>query len=241
MLHDAIRSLGLNKNEVEVYLFLLENGLSTPSHIAKGTGILRTNSYHILQSLEAQGLIQRQSQGKRAAYLARDPEAFYHTIETKRETVARILPDLRGLYTIQKNKPKIQFYDGLEQVKEVYTRSLKAKEVYAIGSTKALSEKLQTLYTWYVRQVKERNIVFHDLLTHASKEDSGPFMQSVLKGLYDMKYLPAKYGDIPTDLLIWEDCIAHIALEEPIFATVITSPLLARTMRTLFQVIHERL
>ena len=241
MLADAIHSIGLNRTETTIYLFLLEQGLSTPTQIAKGTGILRTNCYHVLQSLEAQGLIQREARGKRQAYLARDPEAFYQGIERKRETIARILPDLRGLYTVQKNKPKIQFYEGIEQIKEVYMRSLKAQEIYAIGSTHALSKQLQDVYKWYVRQVKERKIVFHDILTHASRDESGPFMQALLKGMYDMKYLPAKYGDIPTDLLIWDDCIAHITLEEPVFATVITSPLLARTMRTLFQVIHERL
>ena len=66
-------------------------------------------------------------------------------------------------------------------------------------------------------------------------------MKALLKGLYDVKYLPEKHGDIPTDLLIWNDSIAHITLEEPFFATVITNPLLARTMRTLFQTLWEEL
>ncbi len=241
MLQDDLHTLGLSKTEVSVYLFLLENGVSTPAQIAKGAGILRTNGYHILQSLQAQGLIEPQTKGKRQSYLARDPEALFRNIDNKREAISRILPDLRGLYTTQKNKPKIQFYDGREQIKEVYLRSLEAKEIYATGSIKTLDKALGTFFRSYTLEVKKRGIMIHDLPTHASRDETGPFTQSVLKGLYDAKYLPAKHDDVPTDMLVWNDCIAHITLEEPFFATVITSPLLAKTMRTLLQIIHEHL
>lgn len=239
ILEQELKLLGLTKTEAAVYLFLLENGVSSPSRIAKGAGILRTNCYHILQSLEAQGLIRPQLTGKRQSYLARDPESLYQSIEAKRETVGRILPDLRGLYTTQKHKPKVQFYEGLDQITEAYWRSLEAKEIFAIGSTHTLSNVLPDLYGKYIQEVKKRGIVFHDLLTHASKQKAGPVMQDVLKGLYDMRYVPEQYGDIPTDLLMWNDSIAHITLEEPFFATVITSPLIAKTMKTLFLIIRE--
>lgn len=241
MLAESLQALGLTKTETTIYLFLLENGVSTPAQIAKGTGILRTNGYHILQSLEAQGLIEPQAKSKRRSYLARDPQALFQTIDAKREAISRILPDLRGLYTTQKNKPKIQFYDGREQVKEVYLRSLEAKEIYATGSIKSLDKAFGPFFCQYVKEVKRRNIVVHDLPTHASREEAGPFSQSILKGLYDFKYLPAKHEDVPTDLMVWDDCIAHITLQDPVFATVITNPLLAKTMRTLLQIIHERL
>jgi sugar-specific transcriptional regulator TrmB len=238
-IHNALRDLGLHKTEAAVYLFLLENGQSSPAQIAKGTGILRTNAYHVLEQLEAQTLIRAHKIGKRKVYLARDPESLYQSLEIKRETISRILPDLRGLYATQHHKPKVQFYENADQISEVYWRSLEAREIFAIGSTKSLQSVLPDLYEHYIREVKNRNIVFHDLITAASRTQAGPRMQEVLKGLYDMRYLPAKHDDIPTDLLIWNESIAHITLEEPLFATVITSPLIARTMRTLFGVIRE--
>lgn len=238
---DDLRGLGLNKTEASAYLYLLENGASTPAQIAKGTGMLRTNTYHVIQSLLAQNLIQTTPSGKRLAYIARDPESLYQSIETKKQAISRILPDLRGLYTTQKHKPKIQFYDGLEQLTQAYWRSLEAKEVFAIGSTNTLEAVLPDLYHRYVSEVKDRQIFFRDLLTHPSHAKTGPYMKSILKGMYELKYLPKKHGDIPTDLLIWNDTIAHITLEEPYFATVITSPLLAKTMRTLFWIVWETL
>ncbi len=241
-IHNELQKIGLTKSEGAIYLFLLENGLSTPVQIAHGTGILRTNCYHVLETLQGHGLIRKETIGsKRKAYLASDPESLYQSIEQKREVIAHILPDLRGLYTTQKHKPKIQFYDGLEQIKEVYWQTLQAKEIFAIGSTKTLSTVLPNLYTSYLKEIKARDIVFHDILTHASRASAGPAMQEVLKGLYDVQYLPAAYDDNPTDILIWDDHVAHVTLEEPFFATVLTNPLIAKTMRLVFSAVKDGL
>ena len=238
---DDLRAIGLTKSEVAVYLFVLEHGVSTPPQISRGTGILRTNCYHLLQSLADKGLVQPKISGKRATYIARDPQALYRSIETKQEAITRLLPDLRALYGSQKNKPKIQFYEGLEQVKEVYYLSLESQEIFGIGSTKAWSEQLPDIYQHYTKEIKKRHIILHDILTHDSKEQIGPSMKELLKGLYDPKYLSNKYEEIPTDILLWDDHLALVTLREPYFATLITNPLLAKTMRTLFQVMYDQL
>jgi sugar-specific transcriptional regulator TrmB len=68
-----LREVGLKQNEAEIYLFLLQNGVSTPPQIAKGTAIARTNCYNILKSLEEKDVIELIQKGKREAFLARDP------------------------------------------------------------------------------------------------------------------------------------------------------------------------
>lgn len=234
-IHAQLKDAGLLPSESTVYLYLLENGLASPPQIAKGTKIARTNCYHILQSLKEKGLIEEHTQGKRKAYLASDPEAIARSLERKKEAVNRLLPDLRALYTTQKNKPKIHFYDGLEQIKEIYWQTLTAPEVFGLGSTKQLSELAPDFFAHYLEELQKRKIVFNDILSHPSKEKSGPQMQSALKGLYESKYLPAEHQDFPTDTLIWNDHIALIALQEPIFGTVLTNPLLSQTFRIIFK------
>jgi len=237
-----LRAIGLTKSEAAVYLYVLENGVSTPPQIAKGTSILRTNCYHIVQNLEQKGLLRPQAgRGKRVVYLASDPQALFHSIEIKQEAITRILPDLRGLYASQKNKPTIRFYDGLEQLKEVYWMSLDSKEIFAIGSPKTLHQLFPDFFQLYTQEIKKRNIVFHDIVTHPSKEKGIFYMGDVLKGLYEELSLPKKYGDLLTDILFWENHIALFTLHEPYFATVITSPLLAQTMKTLFRFMQDQL
>jgi len=236
-----LNAIGLTKSEIAVYLFLIENGISTPPRISKGTKIARTNCYNILQSLKEKRLIEEQKKGKRKAYLASDPAALLRSLERKKEAVERLLPDLRALYTVQRNKPKITFYDGLEQIKDIYDQSLSAEEIYAIGSTQHITGLMQEFFDSWVHKIKKNGIMFHDLITHESREKGGTQMKSLLKGMYNMHTLPSKYDDFPTDILIWDNNIALITLAEPIFGTVLTSPLLANTFRMMFNVMSEKI
>lgn len=234
-----LRDVGLKQNEAEVYLFLLQNGLSTPPQIAKGTAIARTNCYNILRVLEEKGVIEMIKKNKREAFLARDPESLKINLKRKLESVERILPDLRAAYVVRKNKPNFIFFDGWKEVKRIYDMTLNSKEVFAMGSTERLFELDKDFFEKYIKDVSKNNIRFHDLLTSASREKSAPLIKNITDGLHTMSFLPGKYGENLTDILIWEDNIALIALEEPIFGTVITSSSLADTFRTLLVVLHD--
>jgi HTH-type transcriptional regulator, sugar sensing transcriptional regulator len=231
-----LKQLGLNNSEITVYLFLLQNGVSTPPAVSRGTRIARTNCYNILNRLKDQNLIKEQESGKRKSYLASDPESLVRTLELKKEAIQQILPDLRALYTTQKNKPKIQYFEGKEQISQIYDMSLEAQKVVGIGSTKHLSTILPGEYTRYLKEIKRRGIVFYDILTSPSIEKGAPEMIKTLGGLYDVHYLESKYEDLPTDILIWNDSVALITLEEPIFGTVITNKLIAKSMMLVFDV-----
>ncbi len=239
-LHDQLKLIGLNHSEITVYLYLLENGVSTPPIVSRGTKIARTNCYNILQSLKDKDLIEEHVVKNKKTYLASDPESLLRSWEKKRDTISQIIPDLRGLYTTQKNKPKIRFYEGADQIKEIYHESLNAQEIIALGSTSKIEQLLPGFFDNYFNQVKERGIIFYDLLTSDSKkiaEDD----KNLLRGLYNFKILPAEFKDSPTDILIWDNSIGLLTLEEPVFATVLTNRHLANTFKMIFMLIRNRI
>ncbi|OGY78787.1 MAG: hypothetical protein A3B74_03285 [Candidatus Kerfeldbacteria bacterium RIFCSPHIGHO2_02_FULL_42_14] len=241
-LQKALKELNLHRSEIKVYLYLLEQGLATPPRIAKSTNIARTHCYNILANLKDKDLIEEQAQGKRRAYIARDPEALFRSIERKREILQQILPDLRALHTLQKNKPKIKFYEGRKQIKEIYWQSLIAKKIDALGSTKHLSQLMPDFFLTYQQEIKKRNIVFRDILSGPSTEKILPQTQQILSAtLYAAKLMPQRFKDFPTDILVWENNIALITLQEPIFGTVLTNSLLAQTFKIIFEVLWEKL
>jgi sugar-specific transcriptional regulator TrmB len=233
-----LKNLGLHNSETRVYLYLLENGLSTPPQVAKGTGIARTNCYHVLRELEEKGLIQVQASGKRKAYLARDPESIVATLERKRDAATRVVPELRELYTAQKNKPKIRFFSGLEEVQEIYRQSLTAEKIFGIGSTQHLESLDKKFFDWYVKELNSRKIIFDDLLHSSAQQGTAQIMKTAL---HSIRLLPPHHKDVPTDILIWGDNIALITLEKPIFGTIITNPALAKTFKTIFAILWEKL
>ena len=240
-IHSTLESIGLTDTEIRLYLYLLENGLSTPPQIAKGTRMLRPNCYDVLRRLRQKGLIEEHRKGKRYVYAASDLTALLQSWERKKDMLEQILPDLRGLFTVQKNKPKIQFYDGWEQVKTIFDQTLSAQEIYGIASTEKLFAQDPSFFKRYQKELKKRGIIFHDILTNASKQTAGPQAKEMLRGFYEMEFLPARYEDTPVDLLIWNNHVALVAVSEPIFGTVITHPHIAQLFRILFDLAWRHL
>ncbi|NQT50226.1 hypothetical protein HQ571_06040 [Candidatus Kuenenbacteria bacterium] len=239
--HNELKQIGLTKSEIVVYLYLLEGGISSPPQVSKGTKIARTNCYNILQSLKDKGLIQEQKKAKRNAYLAKDPTSLLSSLEKKKQSLQQVIPDLQALYTVQKNKPKITFYDGWDEVKEIYLKTLEAKEVYAIGSTKTLLELDEKFFNLYFQKLKQKNIVLHDIVSFGSENTALDESKKILKGFYDAKVLPVHKNEITTDILLWENNIAIISLQEPVFGTVLYNENVYSTFKIIFNSLFKLL
>lgn len=238
---ERLDTIGLTKSAAIIYRYLLEQGQSRVIQIAKGTGITTTNCYHVLENLKRQGLVQELEENKKKAFIASDPQSLLRRLEIKKEAVEKILPDLRALYTIQKNKPKIRFFDGFESVKEIYLEALDTDKIIAIGSTKKLTERDEAFFTHLRKQVKKHNIFVYDILTADSRPEVAAKTEQLMKGLYEAKFFPDKLSNMPIDILIWNENIALITLEEPIFGTVLTQPYIAKAFRAIFTLLWENL
>ncbi len=236
-INDHLKEFGLKPTEIKVYLYLLENGVSSPAQIAKGTGVLRTNAYHVLRELLENGLIEEQSgSANRKTYIASDPSSLVRALESRRETIERILPDLRSLYTTEKNKPRIKFYSGLKQIQEIYTSALEAKELYALGSTDALYKLMPDFMEAWTAEIKRRTIAVRDIVSHTSKN-----IALNAGANYQAATLPPESAGLVTDLLLWNNNLALITLAEPFFGTVISDPHTARTFRLVLKILHSKL
>lgn len=239
---EELTQLGFTKQEAGLYLDLLENGRSSVAQIAKRTRITTSNCYHLLNALVHARVIEELPQTRTKQYIARDPEALLRRITHQKEVAERIIPDLRALYTIEKNKPTIRFFEGLEGIQEIYLELVQAKFIVSITSIAKLSERDEPFFRALNKKAKENQVTIHDILTTDSRAVAA-WTKEYLKGYYDNKFLSESDAgrSLSTDILIWDDHVALITLEEPIFGTIITQPYIAATMRIVFESLWKRL
>jgi sugar-specific transcriptional regulator TrmB len=57
VLQEKLHDFGLTKNESKIYLFLSKNGPSKAIKITQAEGIPRTETYHLLSTLEKKGIV----------------------------------------------------------------------------------------------------------------------------------------------------------------------------------------
>lgn len=232
MIKEKLQQLGLNTSEIVVYLDLLENGLSSPPLISRRTNITRTNCYNVLGELVNRDLIVEQVVEGRKAYLPRDPEALLLGLERKKEIVTDLLPQLRGLYTTHKNKPKIKFYDGLGQMEQIFLASLNAKTIYGFVSMGKLFHVKQ-FGPSYMTALRDLKIEFLNLAPLPTEGTPDKRPEYGLDDNYKERYLPNGFTPFPTETLIWGDNIAMLNMEDPAFGTVITNKAITDTFRSM--------
>jgi len=83
-MEELFRKLGLNDNEREVYLAVLQAGKIAPNQVAKTTGINRTTVYSVAKKLEKLGLV-AQDLGQKIHYLVATPLEKLVTVFEKEE------------------------------------------------------------------------------------------------------------------------------------------------------------
>lgn len=241
-IHERLLQSGLLESEITVYLYLLEHGISSPPQIAKGTKIARPNLYGTLRSLKDKALVAEQKNGKRNVYLATDPSILVQLLTARATAMEQILPDLRGLYAAQTNKPVIKYYEGTEHVKEIFHEMLEATSVYGVASTKKLYDALGwDFFKTYIAKMKERGIVLHDILTEDSSQTSAQTPIELLKGLYNARILPKGTENLAVDILVWDDKVALISTETPVFGTLIKNQAIASVLKIMFNLSWKQL
>ncbi len=239
-----LKNLGFNTSEITVYVFLLENGSATTDHIAKKTKILRTNCYAVLGNLLKRGLIEKRETKSQALFVPHNPTTLVRMLEEQKETVStELLPELLNLYKTAGNKPIIKFYEGIKQIEEVFIQMYEADEsILGFTSTKKLfavaSEKF---FTQWRKQLKKRNIFLKDILTESSEAVEVNLSQAELGVFFDHRIIPASYGDVAVDILIWNDNVFLFTLEEPIFGTLIQNKYMADTFRMMHSIMWKAL
>jgi len=139
MLAKQLQQLGLAEKESRVYLAALELGSSTVQDIARKAGVNRPTTYVQIEFLAKKGLISTVIRGKKRFFNAESPEQLIRLldkkkkdIESQKEEFEKYLPELKTLYNLAEEKPKVRFFEGIEGVRTIQQDLLKSdiKEIY---------------------------------------------------------------------------------------------------------------
>lgn len=116
-IEQALEQWGLSPKETKIYLAGLELGAVPVQDIAKKTGIERTNVYSILEGLIHQGLFMETEKSGKKYFIAESPEKLVLRLKEREKEIENVLPELKSIYNLSPQKPKVRFYEGVEGVR----------------------------------------------------------------------------------------------------------------------------
>ncbi len=127
-IQEALQRYGLNEKETRLYLAALELGRARGQEIAKKAKVPRSTAYSILEQLIQRKLILALEDKKVREFAAEDPAQLVARSEEMYRSMKAAQPELASLFRGAKNRPRIRYYDGLEEIKEMHENILRMRK-----------------------------------------------------------------------------------------------------------------
>lgn len=113
----SLVNIGLNEKEAVVYISLCELGEATAYKIYKKTQIKEPTVYVILEQLKKKNLVLNIPNNKKKLFIAVSLDKYLENIQESLITARKVNQDIKNK-TKKDGKPKVLFFDGLNEVKK---------------------------------------------------------------------------------------------------------------------------
>lgn len=221
-INEFLRSIGLSKNETEIYLNLVKRGLSTVFEISKETKIHRSNLYEALENLLKKSLIFKITKDKKSLFYARPPKSLLDYLKNRELELSNIIEKLEAQHIKVNEESHVRLSQGKFALREALTSLLHfEKPISVYGIPQKAPEIIGPILSLFHEQRIERKIPMRHIYNKSM--ESG---EDRIKALNQMPYtearhLPMKY-DSPVStnicgskviLFIWQNSADVIVIE----------------------------
>lgn len=233
----TLEAIGLNKNEVFVYLDLIKAGKSNANEIAKRTKLHRPNVYDIVNSLIKKGIIIQSLEKNKKMFYPIKPENLLGYLKQKEYDLEKIIPQIKEMYNKPIEKRSISILEGIRSLRETMVSMLEIKKtIYAYGIPKEVSDIMGGFIVGFHKDRIKKKIIMKHLYNENAKER--------IKYLNNLSYTEARYlpplFDSKITTLVCGEKVIMLFWEEPISTLIIENQSIANTYKNYFKLIWEK-
>ncbi len=237
MLEEQLKKIGLDEAEIKVYLASLELGETNISRIAKKSGVKRTTTYLVADSLKEKGLMRSIKKKNKNFFYAEDPRRLKEQMEESVKEINKAIPNLLAIANFIDKKPQIRFFEGQEGIKEVFKDTLKYPKQEIQAWFPRVFESF--IDSYYVPKRLEKKIWVRAIMPDSEKAkkfvllDQQQLRKSKLisKDKFNMQIEISLYG---------KNKIAIISFDEEI-ALIIESQKIHESLKSIFEIMWENI
>ncbi len=231
---ELLLQLGFSDKEAKVYLAGLELGASSVKKIALRAGVNRATTHVILQSFIRRGLVTVFESRGRNFFAIEDPSLLQKLVHLKAEEehdrlqrLARIWPEFSVLYALSKDKPRVRFFEGREEV-------LKAADLIFQAQEKVLRNVYNVDDLYRVFPKYRRRQTKHEVRTIYNRA-AGPRATEEEKKLNRFSsYVSEEEFPIASDIDIYDDKLHITSLRQDLMAFFVDNKEIAETQKSIF-------
>jgi sugar-specific transcriptional regulator TrmB len=237
-----LENLGLTENESKVYTAMLSLGSATILAIAKASEIKRTTVYSVLDNLSKKGLTRIEVKGFKKLYVAEHPNKLESMLDMRKVELAKLLPQLEGLYNLKGGESFLKYYESAESIKNVHYEILKElnyhDEFLVIGDPDNWERVNKSFSTHFIKERNKANLNIRMILTNS--ELSKNYKQFQQNFQEEIRLLPSG-AKLDTNLIITPRRVLIQQMFSPVIVISIENSSVITMHRELFNVMWNSL
>lgn len=242
-----LTELGLDGQEISIYLTLNKRGPLTPLQLTRQTTIPRTTIYRLLEKLHKLGIIEKIIEENTHSYQTSSVEALDRLVNEKSETVVElrsILPTIKSqLFNLQQvtlpPNTKLLFYQGQSGLRQLLWNTLQADELLGytyLAIDNIVGKKTAQLYREerIKRVIKQRELI-SDNDPYLNQKNIDYMYRSPLFKNYEVRYLPTQEINIDHQISIYNHVVSYYCWDDTeIVGIEIHNRLIAKLQKEIF-------
>ncbi len=246
MLIKDLTDFGLNEKEAKTYLSLLKLEIAGVQEIARATGVNRSTTYVILESLMKRGLASISDDKNVRQYVATSPEMLLRSAEESakkfeniRKKIEALVPELNALHKDTRQRPKVRIFEGREGLMSAFEDTLGSQEkiMRVSSSVGTLFQLMPDYFIGYVKRRIKAGIKMKSI--HPYDEVAKNLVGQGLTKFDQPIFIPKEKYKFPADLAIYDNKIGYMSLEKGGMAIVIESKEMSDVMKSVFDLAWE--
>lgn len=254
MNEEILQLAGLTKAEAAVYAILVKNSPAAPPQLADLAAESRTNTYKLLDSLEAKGLVSRDDTQKKLRYWANNPSNLLENLKQQRAEVEAAekryqdsLPGMMEEFFKHSAQPAIRYFHGVEGIKQVYQDQLDDRKpitfTMSFGIRDFFGEAgMHHIRNEFPRRGIQRKVFYADVAhTFEPGQETVPIDESDRLMLLERTWVEDDDLNVPVEWSVYGDKVSIISLGTEIVGMIIESPQIAASLREIFALLERKI
>lgn len=232
---ELLISIGLTKNEIEVYLDLLKNSASTAYSVALRINQHRSSVYESIRKLQQRGFIVEIQEESRKLYQTKEYTAIEEYLKQKQAELKEIAPYLKGISNTEIPEGAISVSYGLTRLRATFSSIFDLKQEILIW---ILPKNVETvLGEWFLKEINE---------TITKKEIPAKIIYSKhfdsTKEISKSQFTDVKYLDEDSNIftIVCSDVVFLIVLADPITVIEMKNISISEGFKSRFRIFWEK-
>jgi sugar-specific transcriptional regulator TrmB len=250
-LHQFFTALGLDSQDVTVYLQLTTRGQMTVLEASKSTGIPRTQLYRILDSMKKRGFVEEIVDEHRTLYQVVSTDILERLVKNREELVQSlrhqlptVLSELTANIGMGSGETTVKFYRGKEGIRQMVWHTLRA-DAEIVGYTYRKIDEIigkQFEADWREAFIA-KGLTFRDIYSDVYLESIGGIsgLDKETPTYSSSRFISQKILDIRIQMDIYNDVVAQYTWEgKDVFGVEIYNPMLVSFQKQMFELVWNQ-